>query len=162
MERFRYYGTSLAAAVSCMKARIAFVALFTVVWLACARASSAQDYPRNAWGLMASPMSSTLTGHDLSNYELGASDMSLGLGAFYQHVFAPRVSGRFELSARQNYYGTYAQVAPLATAWCSALETTIETVVVVSIDRHVDLAGHDARFSLGTGPVVSAVIEQTI
>lgn len=126
------------------------------------RSAQAQDYPRNAWGLVASPMSSTLTGDDLSPYEVGASDMSLGLGAFYQHVFSPRVSGRFEMSARQNHYGTYAQVAPLETAWCTALETTIETVVVVSFDRHVDLAGHDACFSVGTGPVISAVVEQTI
>ena len=122
----------------------------------------AQEYTRNAWGLLASPMSCELTGDGLSNYEMGATDMSLGLGVFYQHIFSPRVSGRFELSWRQNHYGTYVVVSPLGTAWCTALETTVESVVVIGLDRHVDMAGHDLRFSVATGPVVSAVVEQTI
>jgi hypothetical protein len=138
------------------------LSLICIVTTLAAHAARAQEYRHNAWGLIASPMSVELTGNDLSNYEVGATDMSLGLGAFYQHVFSPRISGRFELSARQNHYGTYAPVAPLTSAWCTALETTVESVVVLSFDRHVDLAGHDLRFSLGTGPVLSAVVEQMI
>lgn len=140
--------------------------LALVLVFATASPLHAQEYPRNAWGLIASPMASELSGDDLSNYEVGATDMSLGLGAFYQHVFSPRISGRFELSARQNRYETFADTDTGALGggitWCSASETTVETVVVISFDRHIDMAGHDLRFSIGTGPVISAVVDQTI
>lgn len=145
-----------------MKRLVPTISLLVV--LLAAPNARAQEFRVNAWGLIASPMSVELTGDDLNNYEIGQTDMSLGLGAFYQHVFSKRISGRFELSGRQNHYGTYASVGSLVTdtAWCTALETTVESVVVVSFDRHIDLAGHDTRFFLGTGPVLSAVVEQSI
>lgn len=150
----------LRDSMSHMKRITPLIAMLVV--LCAASFSQAQEFRRNAWGVTAAPMSCELTGDDLSNYEVGQTDASLGLGGFYQHLFSRRVSARFELSARQNHYGTYAQVAPLATAWCTALETTIETVVALSLDRHVDMAGHDARFSIGVGPVISAVVDQTV
>jgi len=122
----------------------------------------AQEYRHNTWGMFAAPMFSELAG-DVYNFEAGAYETSLGLGAFYGHVFTSRFSGRFEVSARQVRYETYADAGnPASLTLCSALESTIESVLAFSVDRHIDMAGHDARFSVGTGPVVATVYDQTI
>jgi hypothetical protein len=126
--------------------------------------SQAGDNRRNAWGvLVGTPTYGLTEGHP---YEVGQTNTSLDFGAFYTRFFTPHFSGRFEIYANDRHINTFATVNPgtllESTAWFSVQERAVETTVVFSLDKRVDVGGHESRFSFGWGPTMSYVYDQTL
>lgn len=141
--------------------------LFVLVCIAlCTDVSSsrADDYRRNGWGVVVGTPTYGLTkGHP---YEVSQTNTSLDFGAFYARFFTPHFSGRFELYADDRLINTFAPVNPATTneftSWFSVEERAVETTIVFSLDKRVDVGGHEARLSFGWGPTMSYVYDQTL
>jgi hypothetical protein len=126
--------------------------------------SRADDYHRNAWGVVVGATTYGLT--EGQQFELSQTNTSFDVGAFYTRFFTRSFSGRFELYGDDRQINTFAPVNPNtvfeATGFFSVDERVVETATVFSLDRRVDMGGHEARLSFGAGPTMSYVYDQTL
>jgi hypothetical protein len=129
-----------------------------------ASSARADDYHRNAWGVVVGATTYGLT--EGYQFELSQTNTSLDVGAFYTRFFTRSFSGRFELYGNDRQINTFAPVNPNtvfeATGFFSVDERVVETAMVFSLDQRVDLGGHEARLSFGAGPTMSYVFDQTL
>lgn len=120
----------------------------------------AQEFRRNAWGLVAAPMTYELTGNDLG------TNTSLDLGLFYSRFISHAISARVEVFAQDRKYMTE-EFSPDGLGggeWIPYIvdEAALAATLLLNFDRREDLAGHQLRLSIGAGGMATKVLDQTI